>query len=99
MDMLVQRGLIEMKKFIQTITLILIGAIVISLSGCQAINEKFAPYEGTAEKMRNSVMDSFISKNSETLKSLFCTEVKDKHNLDEEIQAAFEFVKGNYCVI
>lgn len=86
---------IEMKKFIQAMTLTLLGAIVISLSSCQAIEKKLFPYAGTAEKMRDSVMDCFTDQNVEVLKDLFCDEIKNTHDLDEEIQAAFEFIQGN----
>lgn len=84
-----------MKKFMKVMTLILLSTIVLLLSSCKAIEKKLAPYAGTAEKMRNSVMDGFTNKNTELLKELFCDKVKDTHDLDEEIQATFEFIKGN----
>ncbi|MCM1525045.1 MAG: DUF5104 domain-containing protein, partial [Ruminococcus sp.] len=41
------------------------------------------------------VIDCFINKDSETLKELFCSKVKNKVDFDEQIDEAFEFVKGN----
>lgn len=75
--------------------LILLSVIVFSLSGCKAIEKKLAPYAGVADEMRNSIMDGFTKRNAGTLKELFCDKTKNTHNLDEEIQAAFEFIKGN----
>lgn len=84
-----------MKIFKCALSVILICAVCCSLSSCNYIHKKLAPYAGTAEKMRNSVMDGFTNQNIEVLKDLFCDEIKNTHDLDEEIQAAFEFIQGN----
>ncbi|MBO5449119.1 MAG: DUF5104 domain-containing protein [Ruminococcus sp.] len=42
-----------------------------------------------------TTIDAFINDDIETIKNIFCKNVSDSHNLNDEIQNAFDFIDGN----
>ncbi len=49
----------------------------------------------TALNSATTILNALKTGETEELKNLFCEEIKDTHDLDEEILSAIEFIDGN----
>ena len=75
-----------MKKIIIYIAFI---CLIFAMTSCVVDETKKASNEKSIEIIR-----CFDEKDAEGLKALFCEEVRISHNLDEEIQLAFDLYEG-----
>ena len=75
-----------MKKIIIYIAFI---CLIFAMTSCVVDETKKASNEKSIEIIR-----CFDEKDAEGLKALFCEEVRISHNLDEEIQFAFDLYEG-----
>jgi hypothetical protein len=72
-----------------------ITAVLMIFSSCLDNSEEYKAPDQQAEETQNEIMECFTSKDSEKLKEMFCTYVQQNdEKLDEEIQAAFDFLDG-----
>lgn len=86
-----------MKKII---SIILICAVLCTLSGCRVIQVADGiNMELKASKVANEqagiILDCFKTGNSEELEALFCEKISLSHDLKAEIAEAIEFIDGN----
>lgn len=77
-----------MKKVIT----IFISIILVLVTGCNRINYINSTQKGIEQS--EEILRCFDENDIEGLKSLFCEEINDTHNLEQEITEAMEFYKG-----
>lgn len=85
-------------KFLKTIDLFLIIFFIISISGCVFNSDErtISSIKDTARDVNERMLHAIEYKNADELKELFSEKlIEADKNLDEEIEAAFDFFQGN----
>ena len=83
------RGEFNVKKII-----CIILSILFSLLSLTACSSEPSPSK-IAKKQATAIINCFKTGETDELKSLFCEQVASTHDLDTEIQEAFDFIDGN----
>lgn len=82
-----------MKKIISIfISLVL---VIYGFTGCIDDKSSVSPPPDEMARLQSiDIIKYFENKDIDGLKSMFCNKVQSEHNLDKEIEGAFEFIKG-----
>ena len=72
---------------------LLILSLLLILSSCGFRDRKPSPSK-VAKSHASTIIECFNTGDIETLKSLFCENIQNTHNLDKEIAEAIEFIDG-----
>lgn len=83
----------DMKKLILISCIITITMSLITR--CISSNSDYITPDQQADKLTVQIFDCFINNDSETLKSLFSSNVQESHDLDTEIKEAFYYIGGD----
>ena len=79
-----------MKRFL----LILLAFMIVLSSGCSGFGEYRSP-GNLAKELQSEIMECFVKKDGETLKSFFREYIIENYSdIDEQIKAAFDFLDG-----
>jgi len=79
-------------KRLKSIFIFLVIVTVI-LTGCTH-DSNYTPPDEMARLQSIDIIKYFENKDIDGLKSMFCNKVQSEHNLDKEIEGAFEFING-----
>lgn len=77
-----------MKKYF----MIMICFVLFVFTGCEDL-DKHNP-NANNEKIGTEIIRCFKEKDTEGLKSMFCSKISNSHDLDSEISAAMDFMEG-----
>ena len=85
-------------KRVKRISVLLILSLMILLStSCNFISNVIDAFDRKdRNKIAQDIVDCFNNDDVEGLKEMFCDYKKDRHDLDEEITNAFEFLNGSF---
>ena len=67
--------------------------VTVILTGCTH-DSNYTPPDEMARLQSIDIIKYFENKDIDGLKSMFCNKVQSEHNLDKEIEGAFEFING-----
>ena len=82
-----------MKKLLLISSIIMITMAL--LTGCISSNSDYITPDQQADNLTVQIFDCFLNNDSETLKNLFSLNVQESHDLDTEIQEAFDYIGGD----
>ena len=68
--------------------------ILILFTGCIGSNNVPPPPDEVARLQSVDVINYFKNEDIEGLKDMFCKTTSETHNLDKEIQGAFDYING-----
>lgn len=80
---------------IKKICIVILSVTVMLLTGCNLSGEEYKTPTKQAEELQNDIMECFINKDKETLKSYFCQYTLDNAiDIDKKINDAFNLIDG-----
>lgn len=78
-----------MKKII----CVLLSAVMFFITACSDGSKELSP-SSIAKEQATTILDCLKTGETEELKSLFCEDIQNTHDLDKEIADAIEFIDG-----
>lgn len=86
-----------MRQIQRVIELLVLSLIILISTSCNFVSNVIDAFDRKdRSKIARDIVEYFNNEDVEGLKDMFCDYKKDRHDLDEEITTAFEFLNGSF---